>query len=328
MKTSQLRAPKAFMSHTSLDKVRIVTRLDQLLRDRGVDVWLDDRELLPGKNLVDEIFTNGISNADVFIVVLSKNSIDRPWVTEELSVAIVQKIAGIVKMIIPIILDDVVPPPVLKATIWERVPDLEHLELHADRIAASIFGARPAPVAQAPEYAGLPVHRMSGITADDERVFAAICASMIASQVAFPFALLPRVAEDMNKIGMSAEMFWESVEVLGQAFYLSDLSHYAGDRRPGYAKIPSHAFHTYLEAYRPAEYRAEKIAILSAIANEGASESRAIAVGLSIHEYVVNHVLDMLEAAGHIQGVRTMDGMHFRTNSTIKRALRASADEA
>jgi len=83
--------PKVFLSHSSADKPRIVNRLDKLLRERGIDVWLDERELLPEKNLVEEIFTHGISKSDVFLVVLSANSIERPWVIEELSVAVVQK---------------------------------------------------------------------------------------------------------------------------------------------------------------------------------------------------------------------------------------------
>ena len=43
-------------------------------------------------------------------------------------------------MVIPVVVDSVTVPDALKATVWEYVPDLDMLEVHADRIAASIFG--------------------------------------------------------------------------------------------------------------------------------------------------------------------------------------------
>jgi hypothetical protein len=61
-------APKAFMSHAWEDKDRFV---------------------------VDRIFDEGIKRADIFIVVLSRLSVDKPWVREELNAGMVKKIARI-----------------------------------------------------------------------------------------------------------------------------------------------------------------------------------------------------------------------------------------
>jgi len=320
--------PRAFMSHSSPDKPRIVSRLDELLRERGIAVWLDSRDLLPGTNLVDEIFTQGISKSDVVIVVLSKNSINSRWVTEELSVAIVQKIDGVVKMIIPVVIDDVTPPDALKATVWERIPDLDRLEVHADRIAAAIFGKVPAPIAKAPAYAGVPVHRIGSLSPDDERVFAAACASLLGNAAAYPFVQLRRVAELMHQLGMSDDLYWESVAALEQAYFFSELSHYIGEGQPASARVPSHAFENYLEAYRAQQYRAEKLSILSAIVNDAADHSRSIAQHLNIDEYIVDHVLALLESSGQIQASHSMDGIHFRSKPTLSRILRDMQSEA
>jgi hypothetical protein len=48
-----------------------------------VDLW----EILPGDNLVDKIFEEGLGKADTVIAVVSRYSLVSPWVKEELSTA-------------------------------------------------------------------------------------------------------------------------------------------------------------------------------------------------------------------------------------------------
>jgi hypothetical protein len=71
-------APKVFVSHASEDKDRFVLGFATELRARGVDVWLDKWEMLPGDSLVDKIFEEGIKGASAVIVVLSKFSVQKP----------------------------------------------------------------------------------------------------------------------------------------------------------------------------------------------------------------------------------------------------------
>ena len=52
--------------------------------ENGVDVWLDKWEMCAGDSLIDKIFEDGIKNAEIFIIILSKFSVDKPWVREEL----------------------------------------------------------------------------------------------------------------------------------------------------------------------------------------------------------------------------------------------------
>ena len=112
--------PKVFVSHASEDKERFVLDFAKKLRSVGIDAWLDKWEMLPGDSLVDKIFEEGIKEADSFIVVLSINSINKPWVREELNTAIVKRISDRTK-IIPIVLDNVEVPECLKSTLYEPI---------------------------------------------------------------------------------------------------------------------------------------------------------------------------------------------------------------
>ncbi len=76
--------PKVFISHASEDKQRFVMGFADDLLKNGVEVWLDTWEMLPGDSLVEKVF-EGIGNAEAVIIVLSANSINKPWVKEELN---------------------------------------------------------------------------------------------------------------------------------------------------------------------------------------------------------------------------------------------------
>jgi hypothetical protein len=86
---SHLRvSPRVFVSHASEDKDRFVTPFAEALRKKGIDAWLDKWEILPGDSLVDKIFEEGLKHANAIIIVLSRNSVNKPWVREELNAGI------------------------------------------------------------------------------------------------------------------------------------------------------------------------------------------------------------------------------------------------
>ena len=70
-------SPKVFLSHASEDKDRFVLNFATKLMQKGIDVWLDKWEILPGDSLIDKIFEEGIKNAQAVIVVLSTHSVDK-----------------------------------------------------------------------------------------------------------------------------------------------------------------------------------------------------------------------------------------------------------
>jgi hypothetical protein len=173
------KGPMAFISYSRVDS-DAAQALDRLLRARGIGVWLDTRELLPGRNLVDEIFDRGISKSDAVVVLLSKSSVKSEWVRLELTNAIVQTVRGVAKAVIPVLLDDVEVPEYLRQFVWERVGE-DGFARSADRIVAAITGGQSAPVASLPAYAGVPVHGLPGLTAEDERILAEACRLVLAA---------------------------------------------------------------------------------------------------------------------------------------------------
>lgn len=91
--------PRVFISHASEDKERFVVPFAQGLRAEGVDAWVDQWEMLPGDSLVRKIFTEGLDKADAVVVVLSRVSITKAWVAEELDAAVVKRINDDSKLI-------------------------------------------------------------------------------------------------------------------------------------------------------------------------------------------------------------------------------------
>src|SRR4051812_30771655 len=85
-------APKVLVSHASEDTQRFVLPFAERLRANGIDAWLDIWEINPGDSLIKKIFEDGLKNAQAMIVVLSRYSINKPWVREELDAGMVKKI--------------------------------------------------------------------------------------------------------------------------------------------------------------------------------------------------------------------------------------------
>ena len=75
-----------FISHTSKDNT-FVKRLREELESLGIMTWVDSRELVGGLKLTPEI-EEAIEGARQFVVVLSTNTINSPWVREEIRKAL------------------------------------------------------------------------------------------------------------------------------------------------------------------------------------------------------------------------------------------------
>ena len=155
-------ALRAFLSHSSLDKERFATGFAKRLRANGVDAWYDDWELRPGDSLVDRIFKHGLDNADVFVVVLSANSIDSKWVKEELNNAAIRKIEGLCK-IVPVVLDGVEVPAVLRDTLYQEIADCDSYDDEFGRILDGVFNQQTKPsLGQPPSYVAAGAGQRAG----------------------------------------------------------------------------------------------------------------------------------------------------------------------
>jgi hypothetical protein len=162
--------PKVFISHASEDKARFVLAFAARLRAAGIDAWLDRWEMQPGDSLVRKLFDEGLQGADAVIVVLSRHSVEKPWVREELDAAFVKRVHSGSKLV-PIVLDDCEVPVVLRTLVWERIDDLASYDTSFARIVAAITGAYDKPPLGAPPPAPPAV---DGLAPVDARVLQAV----------------------------------------------------------------------------------------------------------------------------------------------------------
>ena len=135
------------MSHATEDKERFVVPFGTALRHRGLDVWLDQWEMLPGDSLVKKIFTEGIDEAAAIIVVMSATSVTKGWVAEELDASVVKRIQEDT-LLIPIVLDGLASsevPAAIRHLLYEPVPDVTDFETAADRVLRSVLNQRDKP---------------------------------------------------------------------------------------------------------------------------------------------------------------------------------------
>jgi hypothetical protein len=110
------KTKRAFISYSHEDQ-GIAEQIANELRKNGIDAWIDIFEILPGDSLIQKIFDEGLANADVFIILLTKNSTNSKWVKEELSFATIRRIEGITR-IIPIKIGDIEIPNPLKGLLY------------------------------------------------------------------------------------------------------------------------------------------------------------------------------------------------------------------
>ncbi len=137
------QAPLTFISHASEDKERFVVEFATSLRAIGIDAWVDQWEIHAGDSLVDRVFTHGIHQATVFVVVLSTVSVTKRWVREEFDAGVVRRIDEGTRLI-PVLLDDVEVPAALKHLVYVSVPKLG-LAGAVDEIRKAVFGISSAP---------------------------------------------------------------------------------------------------------------------------------------------------------------------------------------
>jgi hypothetical protein len=94
---------KVFFSYASEDKELVEQVFLRVQREfPKIEGWLDKYEILGGDNLIETVH-EGIEKSDKFLIFLSPNSIDKPWVRTELRKALLDEINGIKpEFIIPI----------------------------------------------------------------------------------------------------------------------------------------------------------------------------------------------------------------------------------
>lgn len=295
--------PKVFVSHASEDKDRFVLDFATKLRSNGVDAWLDKWEMLPGDSLVEKIFEEGLKEAKAVIIVLSKYSVNKPWVKEELNTSVVNKISKGTK-IIPVVLDKCDVPESLKSTLWENVNDTNNYQESLDRIIASIFGITSRPsLGQAPSYTQHVLAQIPGLTQIDNTVLKLSCEHDIKTNahILKPVQLF---LKDGVLIVPEAELK-DSLEMLDRNGYIK-LSRTIGAGFSHY-QITTHGMESYLNAYMP-QYQTLIRQMISLIVNKNMLSNAELITETKQSQRLIDHVLDLLELNSHVRLSKTIGG--------------------
>ena len=136
----KLRLPEArlFVCHASEDKP-LAKRLATYLSNLGAEVWLDEWEIRVGDSIVAKI-NEGLDAASHLAILLSANSIARPWVTRELSSALMRQLKDNSITVLPIRIDES-PMPAILSDI--RYADCRtNLEAGFDDVVHALFPTR------------------------------------------------------------------------------------------------------------------------------------------------------------------------------------------
>lgn len=151
--------PTAFLCHATEDKP-LARKIALTLQENGIHTFFDEWEIRLGDSLRRKI-DEGLELCTHFIPLLTPNSIDKPWVKEELDAAFIQKVEGKCKFF-PLLNEIQVQqlPPLLRSILClDLKNDPELQKLISDILELSIrppLGTQPLPIQ--------PVHFSLGLT--------------------------------------------------------------------------------------------------------------------------------------------------------------------
>jgi hypothetical protein len=300
-------APLVFMSHASEDKERFVLGFARRLRQQGVNIWLDRWEMYPGDSLVDKIFNEGVKGAAAIIIVLSQHSVTKPWVKEELDSAIVRRVSSGCKLI-PVVLDDCEIPEALKATVWEKIENLEDYGSSLSRVVGAIFGCRERPeLGTPPPYTSLEIKGIAGLTKTDALVLREF-ARRVLERGDLLHLNTEEVREAISRLGISSAEFRDSCTILCACFFLEPAKMLAPE--PPYYSLTEHGLDLYLQDREP-EFWAQLAQAAYAILNEGVRDNDTLAALLGVDRRRARLILIIMGRRRLIE-LRTSFGGHAR----------------
>ena len=265
------------------------------LRENGVDAWLDRWEMLPGDSLVDKIFEEGLKEAQAVIIVLSKFSVTKPWVSEELNASMLARLSKGTR-IIPVVIDDCDVPEALKSTLWERVSDLSNFEDPLRRILAAIFDVREKPdVGEPPEFVREATRSINGLSSVDSLVLKRAAEYDLTnnSHIVEP----ENIFSDLDALGLTKQQILDSIEVL-EADGLFEVSRYMGggpDRYGCHIRVTPFGFEKYCSA-ELGNYEQLKEQCAGLIVNEEVHDNQSLADRTGAQLRLIEHILDVFES--------------------------------
>ncbi len=102
---------RVFLCHATEDK-QAAQELASAMTRLGAEIWFDEREIRVGDSIVQKI-EDGLETVSHLIVLLSENSVNKPWVRKELSLALMRQLSQRAIKVLPFRLDDCTIPLIL-----------------------------------------------------------------------------------------------------------------------------------------------------------------------------------------------------------------------
>jgi predicted transcriptional regulator len=298
------KQPKVFISHASEDKDRFVMSFSKRLLEHGIDAWVDKWEMLPGDSLVDKIFEDGIKNASAFIIILSKNSVQKPWVREELNAGFIKKLSGKCK-VIPVVIDECEIPEALKTTIWERIKDINNYEEEFNRIVASIYEiSQKPPIGNPPKYTQSTIVMFPGFSKIDMLVLKTI--GDLASNSESPIFGPELVKKELFELEISESQIDESIEFLDDQNFIKGQK-VGMENKIAYFEVTTYGFVNYAKVFY-SEFESLVKNSLIAIVNKNISTNDDLSKYLNVQKPLINRVLDYLSDNGYFEQSKSYGG--------------------
>jgi hypothetical protein len=136
-----MEAFDVFLSHHSRDKPWVIA-LKAALVERGVKVWLDKDEILPGDLFIDAL-ERGIEASRALALVVTPGSVASRWVKEEYSRALVLANSSARELrIIPCVREGAAVPGFLASRHWVDFRDPSSFEQQVDELCRGIRGRK------------------------------------------------------------------------------------------------------------------------------------------------------------------------------------------
>jgi hypothetical protein len=113
------------------------------LKAHDIDIWIDQERIKPSDTLVSKI-SDGLSGANVALVLFSKQYADKVWTQEEMAALVYAAVISAERKVLVVRLDDTPLPPLLAHRVWLKHPSmLKVAEVIRDLVAGH---TSPAPV--------------------------------------------------------------------------------------------------------------------------------------------------------------------------------------
>lgn len=302
--TDQSRSVRAFISHAGEDKAEFAEPLARALRAKGIDAWLDKWEIRPGDSLIDKIFEEGLKDTAAVIVVLTANSVVKPWVQKELSVSVVRSITKTSRLI-PVLAANCTVPESLSDLLRINWADKGSADAVAQEIADVLLGVdyRP-PLGPVPKYLETTLLSVPGLTNIDSIVLELVYqAAMDGNR---RFVQTGHLWPNAQAQDLTLEALCESIEVLIDHGYLHGEGTNVYHHRI-LVELPAHQLLDIARAHE-VDVDSARRKVASCILNDGAMELAPIVLATGLSAALIEAIVTDFENHGFVKLSRFMGG--------------------